>query len=56
MVNKHTSIVTLIRGEGVSDEDAQIVQKCIQSKIGNHIDVTMINGGQPIYYFIVSVE
>ncbi len=56
MASSKTSFVTLIYGEGVSDDKAEEVKKMVQSKIGKHVDVTLINGGQPIYYFIISVE
>ena len=56
MSNKNTSVVTLIYGNGVTEEEAQIALERVQSKVGNHVDVTLINGGQPIYYFVISVE
>ena len=56
MVRKDTSFITIIYGEDVSDEDAQACLKQVQAKYGSSVDVTLVNGGQPIYYFIISVE
>ncbi|MBQ8883825.1 MAG: hypothetical protein IJ031_04430, partial [Oscillospiraceae bacterium] len=39
----------------VSDEDAEALVEQIQNKFGN-LDVNLINGGQPVYYYIISVE
>lgn len=56
MSKRDTSFITLIYGQDVSEEQAEEVRKVIQSKVGNHADVTLVNGGQPVYYFIISVE
>lgn len=56
MSNKNTSVITLIYGNGVTKEEAQIALERVHSKVGNHVDVTLINGGQPVYYFVISVE
>lgn len=51
-----TSFVTLIYGADVTDEAAEATQKLLQSKLSSKIEVILINGGQPVYYYIVSVE
>ena len=56
MCNKDTSYVTLIYGDAVSDDQAESVKKVLESKLGDNIEVSAIRGGQPIYYFIISVE
>ena len=56
MVKKDTSFITLISGCDVSEEDAQRTLELVQSKVGDHIEVTLINGGQPVYYYMISVE
>lgn len=56
MVNKGTSFITLIYGNDITEEQAETAFEYIQNKYGSHIDVTLINGGQPLDYFIVSVE
>ncbi len=56
MTNKNTSFLTVIYGSDVSEEDAQRAKDLISSKLGSHIDITIVNGGQPVYYFMISVE
>lgn len=51
-----TSFVTLIYGSDVTDEAAEAAQKLLQSKLSDRIEIILINGGQPVYYYIVSVE
>lgn len=50
------SYVTLIHGTDVPEEDAEELQKFIQSKLSDKIEVMLVNGGQPVYYYIISVE
>jgi len=56
LVKGDSSFVTLIYGSDVTDENAEALQKQLQAKLGSHIEVTLINGGQPVYYYIISVE
>ena len=56
MCKKDTSFVTLYYGESVSEEQAESVRNVLENKLGSDIEITAIRGGQPIYYFIISVE
>ena len=56
MCNKNSSFVTVIYGEDISDAEAEELQIKLESKLGKDIEITMINGGQPVYYYIISVE
>lgn len=56
MVSRTTSFVTLIYGKGITEIQAQDAYNRIKSKIGGDVEVTLVDGGQPVYYFIVSVE
>lgn len=56
MIKKDSSFVTIIYGDNISAEDAQEAAKKITEKYGSHVDITLIDGGQPIYYFMLSVE
>ena len=49
-------MITIIYGNGITQEQAEAVQEMLQSKLGNDVDVTVVEGGQPIYYFILAVE
>lgn len=53
--NEH-SLITIIYGEGVTEEDAAAVTQKLQNKYGNDVEISVVNGGQPVYYFIISVE
>lgn len=51
-----SSIVTIIYGEGADESMAQTVEDKLHAKYGDDIEISIVNGGQPIYYFIISVE
>ncbi len=50
------SYVTVIYGSDVTEADAESLQQLLQSKLSDKIEVMLINGGQPVYYYILSVE
>lgn len=56
LVKSDSQFVTLIYGCDVLDSDAEQIKNLLQSKLGQHIEVNIINGGQPVYYYIISVE
>ncbi len=56
MVKTDSEFITVIYGEDVSEEQAASIEEQIQAKFGEKAEITFINGGQPIYYYILSVE
>lgn len=50
------SLVTIIFGEEAVSEDAAAVERNLSEKFGNDIEISIVNGNQPIYYYIISVE
>lgn len=56
MVKKDSSFLTVIYGEDTTLADAEELHNQLQHKYGNHLDITLVNGGQPVYYYILSVE
>ena len=50
------SLITIIYGEGVTEDDAVELEEKLRKKYGSDVDISIVNGGQPIYYFINSVE
>ena len=54
--NRDTAFVTLIHGEDVDEAQAESISSALQEKLGSDVEITLINGGQPVYYFIISVE
>ena len=55
-LTKNTEFVTLIYGEDITEEQAETAKKSIEAKVKSGVEVNVINGGQPVYYFIISVE
>lgn len=55
-VTKRTSFITLIYGEGVTEEQAQEAKRLLAGKVHSDVEITLVDGGQPVYYFIISVE
>ena len=53
---KQTSFITLIYGEGITAEQAQEAKRLLAAKVHSDVEITLVDGGQPVYYFIVSVE
>ncbi len=56
MVKKDTSFITVISGCDVSEEEAERTTEMVRAKVGGDIEVTHITGGQPVYYYMISVE
>lgn len=56
LVDDKTEFVTLIYGEGISEEQALLAKSRVESAFGGDFEVTLVKGDQPIYYFIISVE
>ncbi len=54
--NKDSSFVTLIYGEDISEEQAEEIRGAVAEKLGDNMEVVLIEGKQPVYYFIISVE
>ena len=48
-------LITLYYGSDISEEDAENAAAKVEEKYPD-IDVELQMGGQPIYYYIVSVE
>lgn len=56
MVKRDSQFITVIYGEDITDEQAAAIEEQIKEKYGAKAEITFINGGQPVYYFIISVE
>lgn len=51
-----SSLITIIYGEEATEEMANEVETKLHDKYGDEVEINIVNGGQPIYYFIISVE
>ena len=56
MIKRDSQFVTVISGEDVTEQQASEIEAQVQEKFGSKVEITFINGGQPIYYYIISVE
>ncbi|MBP3468766.1 MAG: DAK2 domain-containing protein [Lachnospiraceae bacterium] len=55
MVDDDTELLSIYYGSDVKEEDARALLEKIQKQYDN-LDIEFQNGGQPVYYYIVSVE
>ncbi len=51
-----SSVITIIYGSDASENQAQELEKLLEEKYGIDAEISVINGGQPVYSFILSVE
>ncbi|MBP3705745.1 MAG: DAK2 domain-containing protein [Clostridia bacterium] len=56
MVKKDSEFITVIYGDEVSTPQALALEKQLKAKYGAKTEITLVNGGQPVYYYIISVE
>ncbi len=54
-VEKEASFISLYFGEDVSEEDAQRAGQVFENACPN-AEVAILSGGQPVYYYIISME
>ncbi len=55
LINGDSQFITVIYGADVSQSDSEKLLTQLENKYQN-LEVSMINGGQPVYYYIISVE
>ncbi len=55
IADEDSEFVTLYYGEGISQEEAEKVGKTLEEKLDD-VEVSVKYGGQPLYYYIISVE
>ena len=56
MVDEDSQIITIIFGEDVKDDEKKAVTDYVQTKYGDNMDISLADGLQPVYSFLVSVE
>lgn len=56
MCKKEVNFLTLYYGEDVNENEAERIYSLVKSRIDSKIEITLINGGQPVYYFYLSAE
>ena len=55
MLDENRVNITLFYGQDVQAQDAEKLQKILTEKF-SQCEVTVIEGGQPVYYYIVSID
>jgi len=56
MIKGDTTYITVLYGSDVTDEEAEITFETLRDKVSDDIEIGLVSGGQPIYYYIISVE
>lgn len=56
MSKNDTAYITVIYGADVTEEQAESLMVTLEEKLGNKAEIMLVNGGQPVYYYIISVE
>ena len=55
MIDENSSLITLIVGEGVTDEEVETIKDFISKEYGD-LDLDLHIGKQPVYSFLIGVE
>lgn len=55
MVDENSELISLYYGQDVSEEDAEKFAQAVEEQYPD-VDVDLHSGGQPIYYYVLSVE
>ena len=56
MVNGDTGFLTVTYGADVDEETAEKLHTRLQEKYGDRLEIMLVNGGQPVYYYIIAAE
>ncbi|MBQ3005163.1 MAG: DAK2 domain-containing protein [Clostridia bacterium] len=51
-----STLITVIYGEDTTEEEANVLASKLEEKFGKEAEISVINGGQPVYYYMISVE
>ena len=55
MTDDFTSVITVYKGSDISDKETQKLVETLTEKYPD-CDISLLEGGQPIYYYIISAE
>ena len=56
LITSSSSYITVLYGSDVAEEDANEAYEYLRSKVNDDIEISLVSGGQPVYYYIISVE
>ena len=56
LVSSSASVLTVIMGEDIKEEEMETLAAQLEDKYGDELEVDVHQGGQPVYSFLVGVE
>ncbi len=56
LLKRDSSFVTIIYGEDVTEEQVAVIEQAVSAKLPDTVELSVVNGGQPVYYLTISVE
>ena len=56
LLREDSQFVTLLYGAEVTEEQAAAVEESVRTLLPEELELTVAYGGQPVYYFLISVE
>ena len=56
LIHGDTGFITITYGENVDESTAEQLFERVQEKFGEKVEVMLVNGGQPVYYYIIAAE
>ena len=55
MIDEESELISIYYGEDIKEEEAEVLRAKVEEEFPD-CDVELNYGGQPIYYYIISVE
>ncbi|MCI8350009.1 MAG: DAK2 domain-containing protein [Oscillospiraceae bacterium] len=56
LVKREASFVTVLYGQDVTAEEAGEMAEQLRERLPDGVELNLVDGGQPVYYYIISVE
>jgi DAK2 domain fusion protein YloV len=56
LLKRDSGFITIMYGENVTEDQAEELRAALEPKLSDHIELMLFNGGQPVYYYIISVD
>ena len=56
LIKKDTTFVTLITGLDVPTAESEVIEDAVRAKLPEGVEMAVVYGGQPVYYYIISAE
>ena len=53
---EHISFATIFFGKDVTEADAEVIHGILSANLSEDVDIVVINGGQAVYEYIISLE